>query len=107
MAGSSNRYEYCEKRKCGQGRAKVGMGSCLSAAGMDYIRSPRMVTLVTVANCPLENLNRKTFGFGLMCFPVSMFVQINCCIKVDLSLSPFSLCALNIGDTINEQLICT
>lgn len=44
---------------------------------------------VAITKCLLEDLNRKTFGFGLPGFAISMFVQItNCHTKMDLSPLP-------------------
>lgn len=58
-------------------------------------------------NCPLENLNRKTFGFGLTGFTISRIVQIDFTLKWICLFYPKekSLCTLNVGDIISELYV--
>lgn len=73
-------------------------------AGIDVLEALEWSLPGVIVDCLLGSINKKTFGFGLTGFTISMFVQINYCINMNVS------CTLkkrvfvpSVGDIISKR----
>ena len=80
--GNHNHCECGAKRRLGQWR----IGRYMLTAGIDVLEALEWSLPGVIVDCLLGSINKKTFGFGLTGFTISMFVQINYCINMNLFL---------------------
>lgn len=86
LAGNRSHSEREQKGGMGREGPKLGWGGGWGQPAGTLLEAQEGSLALAVTDCPLGNLNRKAFGFRLTGFAISMFVQINCCVRMDLCL---------------------